>query len=270
MTMQKNRETLLARLPAHSKTAAIRTAADAAFSIVDKFAARRTEMSKSGQYTEAGVSAAMREALPATLRALNTARAPIAKLARDAKAKRASLRPADPDRGDVAGAIERQEIRAYWRTLPPGDRAQLAMTTTDLRLLEALVTAAPELSGFTRNQRDVVDKVEQRYIALKHPAELAEVEALDALVAEAEAITAVTRNDIRNSAALEPQPFEALARKVEAAVWLVGDASAPQVCEVAADGTAEYRLATAEEAVTGVYYKNEAEYQAVRDAQVAA
>jgi hypothetical protein len=264
--MNPNHETLLARLPAHSKTAAVRAAAQAALLAADRYAERRNEMKASGQYTEPGVNAALRDLLPATIRSLQTARAPITALKREVAAKRDSLRRADPDKTDLAGALERGEIRQLFRTLPPTERQGLAMSTNDIRLLEALVTAPPELSGFTGNQSELIDQVEARYIALKHPAETAELEALEELVAEAEALVAVARVGIRDTANMEPRLFEAEAKKIEAAVWLVGKPGEEQVCEPDANGQAIYRPATAVDIATGVRYASAAEYHAARPA----
>jgi hypothetical protein len=265
--MQANYSALLDRLPAHSKTASIRKAVEAALAVKDRYAARQTEMAQSGKFTESGLSAALRDILPATIRSLQTAKAPIAALKREIKSKRDELRrPPERDKTDLAGAIEQGEIRNHFRSLKPGEREALLMSTTDLRLVEAAIAAPPELSGFSANDRDVVEKIEARYTALKHPNEVAELEILDELVASAEAITTVARNGLRDAAQLDTRTFEREAAKIEAAVWIVGEAGREQVCEPGPDGTATYRPATADEVATGVRYANIGEYQSARAA----
>lgn len=254
---------LLERFPSHPKTASIRKSVEAAHAVKDRYAAHRNEMAQSGQYTAAGIDAATCDLLPAQLRALQVAKAPITELKREIKSRREALRPTDPDKSDLAGAIERGEIRNHFRSLKPGDRHALLLTTTDLRLIEAAVTSPPELSGFTTSaDSDLVEKVEARYIALKHPTEVAELEVLDELVASAEAITTVARNGLRQTAQLDAQTFEREAAKIEAAVWLVGDPGREQVCESGPDGTATYRPATPEDLALGVRYASAAEYLA--------
>lgn len=264
--MNQNHHNLLARLPSHPRSAAIRSSLESALGIASRLTARRAEMVASGQYTDAGVAAAISDLIPAQVRALQVASAPVAKLKREVAAKREALRPADPDKTDLAGALQGGEIRTYFRSLAHPERHALSMKTDDLRLLEALVTAPPELSGFSANDRDVVEKVEARYIALRHPVEVAELEALDSLVAEAEAIIAVARHGIRTAAGMEQRQFEREAAKIEAAVWIVGEPGREQVCEPGPDGTASYRRATPDEVLIGVRYENVDAYRSARAA----
>ncbi len=177
---------------------------------------------------------------------MQTARAPIEKLRGEIEFKRAGLQPADPDPPNFAAAIEHAEIRAYFKSLTPAERTALAMNTTDLRLLEPLVRTPPELSGFDGNQRDTIKDIENRYIAIKHPAEVAELEALELLVAEADAIVQDARSNLKEVAGMDSWLFDQEVRPVEAAVWLVGSAEVPLVCLPQPDGSAEYRLATAD------------------------
>jgi hypothetical protein len=258
--MNPNHHNLLARLPDHLRTPAVRSSLESALGIASRLTARRAEMAASSQYTQKGIDAAVRDLIPSQLRALQVAKSPLAKLKRDVASKREALRPADPDKSDLAGAIERGEIRNHFRSLNPGERHALLLTTTDLRLIEAAVTAPPELSGFTTSDSELVERIEARYIALRHPAEVAELEALDKLVAEAEAIIGVARSEIRTASAMEQRQFEREAAKIEAAVWIVGDPGREQVCEPGPDGTATYRPATPDEIAVGTRFASAAEY----------
>jgi hypothetical protein len=262
--MNKNHDVLLNRLPTHPRTAAIRASAEATLAVGERYAARRAEMAASGKFTESGVNTAMRDLLPVTLRSLQTAKSPIAVLKREIEAKRAALRPADPDPANLAGAIQQMEIRTFLRSLNPIDRDALLLSTNDIRLLAAAVSAPPELSGFSGNYHETIDRIEVHHIELEFPADVAELRAMEALAAEADAIATVARGTLRDVAKLEPQNFEAEAKKVEAAVWLIGPADKPQVCEVDANGTATYRAASDDEAASGVRYASIHEYHAAR------
>jgi hypothetical protein len=264
--MNPNHERLLARLPAHSKTALIRQAVEATLAEHERYAAQRRALASSGEHTDVGVDKAVRANLPAAIRKMQIAKQPIVNLRHEIKSKHDALRPADPDKSNLFGAIQTMEIHQLSRSLKPLEREALMMTTTDVRLLEATVTSPPELSGFSANDRAVIDKIEARYIELKHPAEVAEIEALESLAAEAEAIAQVARNELRSVAGLSAQEFDSVARKVEAAVWLVGETGREQVCEPGPDGTATYRAATPDEVASGVRYADVNAYHAARAA----
>lgn len=258
-------DSLLARIPAkHAHSDTVHKAAVAAIAVAEKFAARKVSLAESGAYTGAGVSAALREEFPRALRQMQVAKAPIAKLAREAKAARAAIKPQEPARDDVVGAIERQEMRTYWRSLSPVERATLGLTTKSIPLLEAALSSAPELSGFGAAERDVAGKIEARYLQIKFPGEMRQADETEHLISEAEAILSVARNVIQRTTDMDTRQFESEAAKIEKAVWLVGDAAAPQVCELQPDGTAVYRTASADEIATGERYANAEEYQAAR------
>jgi hypothetical protein len=264
--VNQNHANLLARLPANPRTTPIRTALTVALTGSTNYATRKVEMASSGKFTESGITAAVRDMLTPQIREQHIATAPVRALKRDIAAKRDALRPAEPDPANFAAAIAGTEYRGYMRSLKPLDRDALLLTTSDIRLLEAALSAPPELSGFSASDRDTIEKVEQHYVRLKHPNEVVELETLDELLAEAEAIAQVARDELRRVAGLSAQEFEAEAKKIEAAVWLVGEPGNEQVCEPGPDGTATYRVATSDEVSSGVRYASAAEYYAARAA----
>ena len=75
-----------------------------------------------------------------------------------------TIKAIDPT--NLAAALERQEMRAWLRTLDLNARQAIALTTTDRWVIEAMVTAPPELSGFEGDLARVVTEVEHRYLEM--------------------------------------------------------------------------------------------------------
>jgi hypothetical protein len=110
--------------------------------------------------------------------------------------------------------LERQEIRAWVRSLDLGVRQSVVIATKDRRILEAMLTAPPELSGIASPK--AAAEIEDRYIELTYPKELAELEAMEAVVAAGEAGLAVARNDMQSVAGhLHPHEFNELMKPIE-------------------------------------------------------
>ncbi|MGH9562042.1 MAG: hypothetical protein ACRD3S_11370, partial [Terracidiphilus sp.] len=185
------------------------------------------------------------------------------------KARRDALRDISVDKADLQGHIEKMELRTFLRSMSPQDRAQLVMSTEDIRFLEAMLTAPPELSGLTGVQRELADKIEARYIAMKHPDALAEIEEIEEAVAAAADIAQVARGQIRNTVDMSEREFEAVAGPVERKVgapWLIKDGARTLVCEVDQSGVASYHAASEWELAEGVAYKDANEWRAARAA----
>jgi hypothetical protein len=152
-----------------------------------------------------------------------------------------------------------REIRAWVRQLDLGVRQSIVLGTSDRRILEAVVSAPPELSGFAGHAA-LAGRIENRYFELTYPGELAEIETLDSVVAEAEAAIAVARNEMRSTIDLHQHDFDALLKPLETIrPWLLDDDR--QVCEVGADGKPTYRAATETDVANGVRYKSFDEYK---------
>jgi hypothetical protein len=92
----------------------------------------------------------------------------------------------------------RQETRKYLLGLEPTLRIAKAMTG-DKRILGALMHVASELSGFDAFPRKVVEEIEPRYLELTYPEKLAELEALDAVIAEGETAVAIAYNELQST-----------------------------------------------------------------------
>src|SRR5258706_3249789 len=188
MNISPRTKTLLDRLPKdHPLTPSMRTAMVAALATAEQFSGHKIALASDGRMTQLGQRQALTDALTGKYgKALVRAKAPVVKARKEIEAELAALviKPVDP--ANVAAALERQEIRAWVRTLDLGVRQSVVLATKDRRILEAVESAPPELSGFAGDAA-LASKIEDRYIELTYPDRLASIEAKNAVVAEAEA-----------------------------------------------------------------------------------
>lgn len=245
---------------------AIGTAIEAVLDAAERFAARKSAITLSPTLTELGKTQALKEAVPAFLKEFCVARRPIEKMAGELKARRAALVIKPLDRTDSVGAIERTETREWLRSLNLSDRRNIAMTTRDPQILEAML-AKPEMSGFTGNLAPMVDHARTRYLELTYGEEVRAIEATEAVLAEAAAAAQVAKDEIRRTSGENELTFNRLAEPIEkqfGAPWLLKNGDRVMVVEVGADGMANYRPAATDEIETGVFYKDAADFQAAR------
>jgi hypothetical protein len=264
---------LLDRIRAdHPKSATVRAAITNAFEASNKFASTKAELAKGGKLTPAGQIDAIRAALPGAAKLWAAAHSPIAKLAGEAQGRRAALKVRSPEATDLAGAIGAMEVRQFLRSQSPVDRMRVLTSTNDVRILEAALSAAPELSGLTANEASIAKQVEARYFQITSGTDVAELEELESLVDEAQAAIMVARGELRNVVGMDTREFDAVVGPAINSVraWLVknGDGKPPLVCEVDDAGAAHYHTASPFELETGTYYKNADEWRASREAPV--
>jgi hypothetical protein len=270
--MPTKTETFLERIRAdHPNGPALRNAVVEMFGASERLAAKRAELVRSGKLTTQGLAQELSDALPAVVTAQTRARAPIEKALAEIKSRRAALqiKPADPN--NLAAAIERLGIQGYLSGLEPGARQALALTTKDRRILEAIVSAPPELSGFVGTLAPTFKQVEERYLEDTHRDELRSIDDLESVVEAAVAASQTARNDIQSVVGLNNRDFNAIAGPIEMkanAPWLVkmkGQEDLVLRVRPEKRGTAEFQTnATQEEIRDGVYFEDEAAYQAAR------
>jgi hypothetical protein len=263
MNISYRTQTLLDRLPKdHPLSPSMRTAMIAAAAASEGFVGHKIALASDGRMTPRGQQDALRESLTQNHgKQWARAKAPVAKARAEIKTRRDKLVVKSVDKTDLAAAIERQEIRAWVRSLDLGVRQSVVLATKDRRILEALLSAPPELSGIT--SPSAAAEIENRYIELTYPKELAELEALDSVVAEAEAAVGIAYNELRNTVDMHQHDFGELMRPIETIrPWLIDGRR--QVCETAADGKPTYRKATEADLADGVEYKNYDEYKAAQ------
>jgi hypothetical protein len=238
-------------------------------SIAERFAAKRAELAQSGRLTSAGQAAALREMLPGFARELGKAKEPLTKLQSEIKARRSAMKPKEPDPANLAAAIERAEIRTWLRSLDLNARQTVLLTAIDHRLLEAALSAPPELSGLGQVSKSFASEVEQRFVELTCADELKAVDDLEYLVAEANSAAIVARVEMQRAADLDDRTFEGIVGPAEGGAglpWLVGSDDHVRVVEIGPDRLANYRPATDWERSVGKFYKNAAEYDAANAA----
>src|SRR5882762_10190791 len=148
MTVSSRTQSLIARLPNHPLAASMRTAMIDALAAGEAFADHKATLARDGRMTELGKSQALRDALTGNFgKQWAKAKAPVAKARAEIASRRAALtvKPIDP--ANVAAALERQEIRAWIRSLDQGVRQSVVASSSDRRILESALSAPPELSG---------------------------------------------------------------------------------------------------------------------------
>jgi hypothetical protein len=260
MNISPRTKTLLDRLPNHPLSALMRTAMITALAAGEEFAQHKSRLARDGRLTPQGRQEALKAALTNTFgRVLVRAGASVRKARKEITSRRAALtiKPVDP--ANVSAALERQEIRSWIRQLDLGTRQGVVLSTKDRRILEALLAAPPELSGIL--DAGLAEKVEQRYLEVVYPAELAELEAMEAVVAEGETALHIARSDMQTVSDLHAHDFSELMRPIEQNAgrpWLLdGDR---QVCEIV-DGKPRYRVADDSDRANGVRFENFEAYQ---------
>jgi hypothetical protein len=174
---------------------------------------------------------------------------------------------------NVVAELQRQEIRNWLRSLDLSGRQLVAKTTKDQRVLEAMVTAAPELSGIVGDHLGpLADEIEARYLELTYGPEIAEIKAIEEVLAEADAAIQVARQSLQMNSEMSERDFDRLMKPIEQGVgrpWLLKTGVRPDGADhvmvvTVNNGVASYHEASNEEQTAGVYYKDAAEYRAAQ------
>jgi hypothetical protein len=296
MTISPRTQSLIDRLPKdHPLTPAMKAAMIAALTAGEQYAGYKIAIASDKRMTELGRHQALQDALTGNHgKAWARAKAPVVKARKEIKSRRSALVIKSVDPANLAAALERQEIRQWFRSLDLGVRQSVAVGTKDVRILEALVTAPPELSGILGPK--AAAEIENRYIELTYPDELASIEAADAVVKEAEEAVGIAYHELRivlgavvaevaegersrnllsgrvmshellsvaDDHESSKHRFDELMRPIEIIrPWLIDGRR--QVCETGADGKPTYRKATEADLADGVEYEN---FEAYKRAQ---
>jgi hypothetical protein len=260
MNISPRTKTLLDRLPKdHPLSPSMRDAMIAAAAASEGFVGHRIALASDRRMTELGQRQALRDALTGNHgKAWARAKASVVKARKEIKSRRDALVIKAVDKADIAGELQRAEIRTWIRSLDQGVRQSVVASSSDRRILEAALSAPPQLSGIVDPK--AAAEIENRYIEIVYPSELASIEAADSVVSEAEAAVGIAYNELRQTVDMNPHDFSGLMRPLETiGPWLTADRK--QVIEIGADGFAKYHPASADEVETGRVY-NEAEFRA--------
>lgn len=256
---------IVARVPSHPLAATMKTHIIDALSAGEQFAARKAELAKSGTLTAIGQREALRDDLEKRFgRSVARTSNEIAKARGDIRSRRANLKIKAVDPTNVAAALERQEIRSWFRSLDLMGRQTVALTTNDKRILDAVCTAPPELSGFAELPPHIAEQVEARYLELHSGTEITEIEAMESVVSEAEAAVTIARNDLQNVAEIPEREFNALMTPLERGVGRPWLKTVHGRTVVVKPGESAYPDATAADLAEGVFYATVDEWQAAQ------
>jgi hypothetical protein len=268
MTISHRTQTLIDRVPKNHQLSSSMTAAMvAALAAAEQFAGHKIALASDSRRTPLGQRQALQESLVQNHgKQWARAKAPIAKARKEIEKRRGALVVKAVDPQNITAALERQEIRTWLRTLDLGARQGVVLGTTDVRILEAMVTAPPELSGVVA--AELAGKVEERYLELSFPDEIAAIAAADAVVSEAEAAVGIAYNELRSTVDMHPHDFDALMRPLETIRPLL-TSDKMQIIEIDAAGKASYRPASQSERDNGVVYGSD-EHKAAQGMDVAA
>jgi hypothetical protein len=256
---------LLTRYATHPLKANIESALRAAERFTDRSSAIRSNKDLSEQGRTKEVTAHLRSAL----RDVRDAGAPVLEMKSRLDAIQASIKSPPVDKTDVAGALARQEIRAALRGMSLADRASLLVgDAADPRFVDAVLEQPGMLSG---TPKELYDRARTQRLEDLFKTEIAEGEALDTEIAEAEAALTVAKQDLARSSGLLEHEFEKVATEVnakKAAPWLrrTTDIEGNAMVVVVPLKGGSGRIAGPEDLREGKYYQNLAEYQADRAA----
>lgn len=231
------------------------------------FTARESEINSSSSLTEVGKMQARNEALQFYLKEACRAKRSLQKFSAESNALRARMKVKPIDRTDLVGAIEREGIRTWLRSMSIQDRMALMTSTSDPQMIETML-AHPERSGLSgSNFAPLLQIVTERYLEENFGDEMRAKAAIDAVAVEATGAAKLALDEIRRAAGLNEVEFNRLLEPIEkqyGAPWLLKDGDRTIVCEVTADGKANYRPASTDEIADGVFYQSAQAYAEAR------
>lgn len=247
-----------------------------ALDLAEMYAEDASFIANNRDLSDEGRSKARTANLKKAVRDLRDARAPLQELQTRLETKRAAVEQPAFDKTDLAGVLNRQELRAALRSMSQADRSAILFgTNREIAFIDALLEQPAALSGMvTVGERELYHKAQEERLEELFAPQLAEVRALESSIAEAKAIIDVARNDLRQTSGLNDLAFEYVAGPIETkqnAPWLLKSkkgfgadvVDSVRVVELNGDD-ATYREATADDLRDGVYYKDATEYKAAQ------
>jgi hypothetical protein len=235
------------------------------FDAIDRFDAKRNELSADKRYTDAGRKDHLLEFAAKELAvSLHRGRQTIARAKQDLAEHRSKLQPPKPDKTDVAGAILRQEIRSWLKGMGIEEQSKLFAergTNLDPDIALAIAEAPVELSGVAPSQRS---RVIDRLLRAEHGDAVDEIATIEAAIEKAETVVEASRELLSLDATSgDRKLFDEHAAPYERqadAPWLQRDGSGNVYVVDLAKGVR--RSPTAEEMASGIFYENYEQYAA--------
>jgi hypothetical protein len=179
-----------------------------ALSNVDAVSSRKSEASKSGQFTPEGVKAdTLRYAAEKIAPDLHRGKHQVAAAKKEAAELRAKIQLPQPDRTDLVGAMLRAEMRDWIRSMPKAERdSYMAKGNLDPQIATALLEVPAELlPGVSQVQRAaLVD----RALEAAHPGALAEVQELEHAIELAERAVNLGKAEVARDAEVSQEQLD--------------------------------------------------------------
>ena len=194
----------LDRHTTHSATAALRKAAEACLAIAQNFANQRDELEQDGRLTIEGKREKLKEAYAGAQPRMRDARGPIDGAKKGLERLRGELKPVPPvGRTDAIAEMRDAEIRTYVRSIESSlDRSALVLSDPATR--EAALGQPAFMSGIPQKDYEAAKLARDQQLneELNGP-KLAEIEALQAVVDEADAAAGIAQNDLLSLAEID-------------------------------------------------------------------
>jgi hypothetical protein len=263
--MSDRNKDFLKRLASHRQIADITRALDASAAFGIKAAAIKSDkdLSIEGRTNKSKAQAR------AALRDVRDAAAGLADAKTRLQVLLDSIKPAPVDRGDLAAALIRSELRNSLKGMSIGERAALLLgEKADPEFQDAFLEAPAMLSGVEAN---MAAQVREQRLETLHPEASFQVEDLTREIEEAEAGFALARQDIQQSSGLDERAFSELVAEVQSrknAPWLKKstDAQGNVTVEVVPLRGGPARIATPDDLRDGKFYADHAAWLADRAA----
>lgn len=185
--------------------------------LADAFEAQKRELVNSGRLTASGVKEALANHAKEPIASLYQARRAVLSVKKQAVARRAEIKPTIKNPEDVAAALDRQEIR---RVVREAKDPTAILQAGDPRILEAILTAPPVLSGIPATLHS---QLLDQFATATAGADIEEISALENAADAVLAALSEIRGELREVIGLEVAPFNQLAAAIEAkatAPWL--------------------------------------------------
>jgi hypothetical protein len=273
--MNQRTQQLLDRVPDHPAAAPVRKAIIDLLTTSDGFKTYAEEIAKDADRSPQGRRKGLVEALQKGFaRDLRDACKPLdaIKSQIDQLQARIKSRPVhSPNPTDVAGLLsallegqDRKEIRQIIRDLPPAERSAMVFTSTDPRIVEAVLQMPSEMSGLPPDRYEALEKI---YTEKNFAPELQKKAVLEELVAQVEGVHALARGEMQRTLGLDDHQFDQMMKPIELklnAPWLKRDGDSVRV--ITPGGVTAAHDASADELRDGVYYEN---FEAYRQARAA-
>jgi hypothetical protein len=182
-----------------------------ALEVAEKFAEGKAAIDGDKYLSPEGRIAKKGALVRSSLRNIRDAGAPqIAEMKQKLASIVASIKPVSFDKGDLAGAMLRSELRTALRGMSLSEKAA---ALTGERAVAEFVDAALEahalLSGI---EQGMFDQVREQRLQTLFTQEHFQVEALTEQIAEAEAALQIAQDDVARAAGLPPHEFAKLAK----------------------------------------------------------